>query len=39
MQVFEVGELRIVRVLELEFPLGTAILRIGSDPRALLEGR
>jgi len=37
MQVFEVGELRIVRVLELEFPLGPAILPIGRDPAALVD--
>ena len=35
MQKFTVGELEIVRVVELEFPLGKAILSIGSEPEAL----
>jgi len=33
---FRVGELEVFRVLELEFPLGPAILPIGSEPEALL---
>ena len=37
MQLFEVGELTIVRVLELEFPLGPAILPIGRDPASLAD--
>lgn len=35
MQVFEVGALRVVRVVELEFPLGRAILPIGREPEKL----
>lgn len=34
-QSFAIGELEIVRVVELEFPLGPEILPIGRDPRAL----
>ena len=35
MQHFKIGGLEITRVLELEFPLGPAILPIGRDPAAL----
>jgi glyoxylase-like metal-dependent hydrolase (beta-lactamase superfamily II) len=37
MQVFEVGALRVVRALELEFPLGPAILPVGRDPAKLVS--
>ena len=31
-QIYKVGQLEIVRVVELEFPLGPAILPVGRDP-------
>jgi glyoxylase-like metal-dependent hydrolase (beta-lactamase superfamily II) len=36
-QAFKVGDLELVRVVELEFPLGPAILPIGREPAALVE--
>lgn len=35
-EIFRVGELEIVRILELEFPLGPSILPIGQDHQALV---
>lgn len=35
-QTYEIGALEIVRVVELEFPLGPAILPIGREPEALV---
>ena len=36
-RAFKVGDLELVRVVELEFPLGPAILPIGREPAALVE--
>jgi glyoxylase-like metal-dependent hydrolase (beta-lactamase superfamily II) len=36
-QRFRVGDLEVVRVVELEFPLGREVLPVGRDPAALAE--
>ena len=36
-QAFKVGDLELLRGVELEFPLGPAVLPIGREPKALVE--